>query len=71
MPLQFMATADATARIHRYADKPGSRAKELLGTAIGQIVGRMNAVRSSRDVVYDMVGECVDTLEKLRGMLSE
>jgi NAD(P)H-dependent flavin oxidoreductase YrpB (nitropropane dioxygenase family) len=71
MPLQFMATADATARIHRFADKPGSRAKELLGTAIGQVVGRMNTVRSSRDVVYDMVGECVDTLEKLRALLPE
>jgi NAD(P)H-dependent flavin oxidoreductase YrpB (nitropropane dioxygenase family) len=69
MPLQFMLTADATARIHRFAGKPGSRASELLGTAIGQIVGRMNTVRSSRDVIYEMVEEFVDTVERVEGLL--
>src|SRR5580704_698745 len=69
MPLQFMLTADATARIHRFADKPGSRAKELLGTAIGQIVGRMNTVKSSRDVIYAMVEEFVETVERVGALL--
>jgi NAD(P)H-dependent flavin oxidoreductase YrpB (nitropropane dioxygenase family) len=71
MPLQFMATADATARIMRYADKPGSRAKELLGTAIGQIVGRMSRVRTSRDVIYGMVEEFVETVERVKSLLPE
>jgi len=65
MPLQFMATANAMARIFRGSRMPGSRAKELLGTAIGQIVGRMNNVRSSRYVLYGMVEEFVDTAAKL------
>src|SRR6202043_1634167 len=69
MPLQFMLTADATARIHRFAGKPGSRANELLGTAIGQIVGRMKAVRSSREVIYDMVEEFVETVERVGDLL--
>ena len=69
MPLQFMLTADATARIHRAAGKPGSRASELLGTAIGQIVGRMQTVRSSREVVYDLVEEFVETVERVGGLL--
>ena len=69
MPLQFMATAEATARIYRGARIPGSRSKELLGTAIGQIVGRMNTVRSSKDVIYDMVEEFVDVAGKLGGLV--
>lgn len=32
---------------------------------VGQIVGRMNAVRSARDVIYDMVTEYVDTVSRL------
>lgn len=65
MPLQFMLTAEAQTRIHRYAHTEGSRAGELLGTPVGQIVGRMKAVRSSRDVIYSMVEEYVDVVEKL------
>ena len=38
MPLQFMVTADAVARGHRYADK----AKDVMFNPVGQIVGQMN-----------------------------
>lgn len=69
MPLQFMLTADAQRRIHRYAHVEGSRARDLLGTPLGQIAGRMNAVRSSRDVVFDMVSELVDAVARVQGML--
>src|SRR5439155_310455 len=41
MPLQFMLTVEAVSRIHRYAHVESSGAKELWGTPIGQIVGRM------------------------------
>jgi NAD(P)H-dependent flavin oxidoreductase YrpB (nitropropane dioxygenase family) len=71
MPLQFMLTADATSRIYRSAGKPGSKAKDLLGTPLGQIVGRMNSVRASRDVVYGMVEQFIGTVERLRGLLDE
>ena len=65
MPLQFMATADATQRIHRYAQtkKPGSAA--LLGTPVGQVVGQMNEVRSVKQVVEDMVSEYIDAVERV------
>src|SRR5204862_275968 len=35
MPLQFMVTADAVSRVHRYADK----AKDVMFNPVGQIVG--------------------------------
>ena len=63
MPLQYMATASATQRIHRYAQthKPGSA--ELLGTPVGQVVGQMNEVRAAKQIVHDLVSEYVDAIE--------
>jgi NAD(P)H-dependent flavin oxidoreductase YrpB (nitropropane dioxygenase family) len=71
MPLQFMLTADAQSRIHRYAHAPGSRARELLGTPVGQIVGRMNQVRSVRDVVYSLVEELVEATERVQAVMGD
>jgi NAD(P)H-dependent flavin oxidoreductase YrpB (nitropropane dioxygenase family) len=69
MPLQFMLTADALQRVHRFADKEGSRARELVGTPVGQIVGRMNEVRSTRDVIYQLVEECLEATGRLGQLL--
>jgi NAD(P)H-dependent flavin oxidoreductase YrpB (nitropropane dioxygenase family) len=71
MPLQFMLVSEALSRIGAASEKPDSRAKELAGTAIGQVVGRMNSVRSSRDVIFDMVKEYVDVVEKMKKGLDE
>ena len=69
MPLQFMATAEAVSRIHRYAHVEGSGARELVGTPVGEIVGRMNAVRPVREIMYELVNECVDTLTRMGAMV--
>jgi len=64
MPMQFMVTADAVARGHRYADK----AKAVMFNPIGQIVGALNTVRPVRDVMRQLVEEyleCVDRLQQL------
>jgi NAD(P)H-dependent flavin oxidoreductase YrpB (nitropropane dioxygenase family) len=58
MPLQYMAVSDATARIYRAADQAGSRARELIGTPVGQIVGRMNEVRPARVVMESLIADC-------------
>jgi NAD(P)H-dependent flavin oxidoreductase YrpB (nitropropane dioxygenase family) len=65
MPLQYMATAEATQRIHRYAEtkRPGSAA--LLGTPVGQVVGQMNQRRSVKQVVQDMVEEYLEAVERI------
>jgi NAD(P)H-dependent flavin oxidoreductase YrpB (nitropropane dioxygenase family) len=69
MPLQFMLTADATARIMRHSRAGSSGAKELLGTPVGQIVGRMNNVRSSREVIYGMLEELAETVERIQSVI--
>jgi NAD(P)H-dependent flavin oxidoreductase YrpB (nitropropane dioxygenase family) len=62
MPLQFMVTSDAVARVHRYADK----AKDVMFNPVGQIVGRMNEVRPVKDVIYDLVQEYLEASERLQ-----
>ena len=62
MPLQFMVTVDAVARGHRYADK----AKDVMFNPVGQIVGQMNGVRPVRDVIYDLVEEYLEAVERLQ-----
>jgi NAD(P)H-dependent flavin oxidoreductase YrpB (nitropropane dioxygenase family) len=59
MPLQNILTADANARIAR------SHRKDLAFAPVGQIVGRMNAVRPVRDVMYQLVEEYIETVERL------
>lgn len=64
MPLQFMVTAEALQRIGRSGND------ELAGTPVGQIVGRMNSVRATRDVVFDLVDGAVRAIERLQEQLT-
>jgi NAD(P)H-dependent flavin oxidoreductase YrpB (nitropropane dioxygenase family) len=66
MPLQFMVTGEAVARHHRYADK----AQPVGFNPVGQIVGRMNKVRKVREVIYEMVEECIEASERLNSLLA-
>jgi NAD(P)H-dependent flavin oxidoreductase YrpB (nitropropane dioxygenase family) len=69
MPLQFMACSEAQTRINRAARKEGSKAQELVGMPVGQVVSRMNAEVSSADVIYQFMDEFVEAVERLQGML--
>jgi NAD(P)H-dependent flavin oxidoreductase YrpB (nitropropane dioxygenase family) len=64
MPLQFMLTAEAISRIGRSGNEA------LAGSPVGQIVGRMNGVRATRDVVFDLVDGAVRAAERLHGQLA-
>jgi NAD(P)H-dependent flavin oxidoreductase YrpB (nitropropane dioxygenase family) len=66
LPLQFMATSNAINRIHYHAaHTPSSRAKELLGSAVGQIVGRMNTIRPAAEIVEEFAAELQRTIARL------
>jgi len=64
MPLQFMVTSEAVARGHRYAEK----AKQVLFNPVGQIVGSMTAVRPVKDVIYGLVQEYLESVERLESL---
>jgi len=66
LPLQYMATSDAVNRIHYHAaHTPSSRASELLGSPVGQIVGRMNRIRPAAEIVEEMAAELRRTIARL------
>jgi NAD(P)H-dependent flavin oxidoreductase YrpB (nitropropane dioxygenase family) len=67
MPLQFMVTGEMVARHAQYADK----AQAVGFNPVGQIVGRMSKVRKVRDVIYDMVEECIESTERLQALLQQ
>ncbi len=66
MPLQFMLTAEAVGRIHRHADAGGD--SPLLTSPVGQIVGKMNEVRPTREIVARMVAEYAEAVARLRAL---
>lgn len=71
MPLQMLLCAPYTARIGRAARVPGSRAEELQGTPVGQIVGQMKHVQSSHQLIYQLVEEYVDAVTRLDGLTAD
>jgi NAD(P)H-dependent flavin oxidoreductase YrpB (nitropropane dioxygenase family) len=69
MPLQYMACAEAQSRIGLAARKEGSKARELIGMPVGQVVGRMTQEMSSADVVYQFIDEFIEVVERLQQTL--
>ena len=63
MPLQGVLYSNAARRITR------AQRSELSGSPVGQIVGRMNRVRPAKDVVYDLVEECITATERLEHLM--
>jgi|UniRef100_A0AAU3HQ19 NAD(P)H-dependent flavin oxidoreductase YrpB (nitropropane dioxygenase family) len=64
MPLQGLLVADAVSRIQKYEVEP------LLGTPVGQIVGRMNSERSVQEVFDDLTRgfeHAVDRINRIAG----
>ncbi len=59
MPLQFMLISDALRRALR------AGAANLTAMPAGQIIGSMTQVKPARDVIFEMVQEYVETLERL------
>ena len=59
MPLQFILNSYATQKM---GAKPP---RELVGMPVGQIVSRMNKVRSAKAVIGEMVEEYVDVTQRL------
>ncbi|MFI0484986.1 NAD(P)H-dependent flavin oxidoreductase [Actinomadura sp. 9N215] len=59
MPMQFMLIADALPRIARSGDG------ELVTFPVGQIVGSMNRIKPAAQVVYDLIEEYIEAIDRL------
>ena len=67
MPMQFMLTSNAVQRGHAYPEQ----AKDVQFNPVGQIVGRFEKMRSSRDVIFEMVEECIDATERMNKLMNQ
>ncbi|HEX8804427.1 MAG TPA: nitronate monooxygenase family protein [Acidimicrobiales bacterium] len=65
MPLQFILNSYANRRMG--AQPP----RELVGMPVGQIVSRMNNVRTAKQVVYEMVEEYIDVTQRAAANLDD
>jgi NAD(P)H-dependent flavin oxidoreductase YrpB (nitropropane dioxygenase family) len=71
MPLMGMVSEPAFARIEREAAAGNAEARELVSYFVGQGVGLVEQVRSSRQVVQDFREEFIDAVAGLTGLLTE
>ena len=69
MPLQNMVTMDAITRTSQYANS--AEAQAVAFNPVGQTVGLMNEVRSTREVIEGLVQEYVDAVDRLNGLAPE
>ena len=69
MPLQPMLVDDAIRRIDRAAHHEGSGANRLANYFVGQVVGTMNESKPAARVVYEMIEEFIESVERLNAQL--
>jgi NAD(P)H-dependent flavin oxidoreductase YrpB (nitropropane dioxygenase family) len=62
MPLQGMLVSEAMSRVHRYP----KAAQKVAFNPVGQIVGAMNEKLAVRDVIYTLVEDYVDAVDRLQ-----
>jgi NAD(P)H-dependent flavin oxidoreductase YrpB (nitropropane dioxygenase family) len=65
MPQQPILIDEAIRRIDRVAHREDSGANRLANYFVGQIVGDMNETKSATRVVYEMVEEFIESVERL------
>jgi NAD(P)H-dependent flavin oxidoreductase YrpB (nitropropane dioxygenase family) len=69
MPLQGMVTGDAIRRTHHYAGK--GDCQKVAFNPVGQVVGQINSVESTRGVMERLLNEYADSVERVNGLFDE
>jgi NAD(P)H-dependent flavin oxidoreductase YrpB (nitropropane dioxygenase family) len=65
MPLQGILFGEMARRVSR------AHNRELAGFPVGQIVGRMNRVRPTHEVMFELVEEWISTTERMAALLDD
>jgi NAD(P)H-dependent flavin oxidoreductase YrpB (nitropropane dioxygenase family) len=71
MPLQPILVDEAIRRIDRAAHRPGSGAEQLANYFVGQIVGAMNESKPAARVVYEMIDEFIESVDRLNRQMQD
>jgi len=70
MPLQMIVAEGAMRQITKIAESGNPGARQLANYFVGQCVGLMNTVKPARQVVYDMVDDFANAVERLNAITS-
>ncbi len=70
MPLQPILVDEAIRRIDRAAHHHGTGAHRLANYYVGQIVGTMNESKPASRVVYEMIEEFIESVERLNDQMN-
>jgi NAD(P)H-dependent flavin oxidoreductase YrpB (nitropropane dioxygenase family) len=71
MPLQGLVSEPALGKINKLAEGGHEGAKQLATYWVGQGVGLMNEVQSTRQVVYDFMEDFLEATDRLKGVMEE
>ncbi len=66
MPLQGLVSYDAIRRTHRYAGV--AETQKVLFNPCGQVIGQIKQIESSKDVVFRLLTEYAEAVERLEGL---
>lgn len=69
MPLQGLVTSDGMRRTAAYAGVADTQ--KVAFNPVGQVVGQINQVESCRNVMFRLMTEYVDALERLNNLMAE
>jgi NAD(P)H-dependent flavin oxidoreductase YrpB (nitropropane dioxygenase family) len=69
MPLQGLVSSDGMRRTSVYAGVGDTQ--KVAFNPVGQVVGQINAVESTRNVITRLISEYVDALERVNGLMPE
>lgn len=62
LPTQYRVSEPALFRAHKSAESGNAAARQLATYFVGQIVGSMNHVKPTRQVVFELIDELVDAM---------
>jgi NAD(P)H-dependent flavin oxidoreductase YrpB (nitropropane dioxygenase family) len=71
MPLQSLVAEPALARVTKLAESGHKGARELATYWVGQGVGLMNDVQSTKQVVYEFMEDFLAATERLRNVMAD
>lgn len=71
MPLQGLVAEPALARITKLAEGGHQGARELATFFVGQGVGLMNDIQTTRQVIYDFMQDFLTATERLSGVMAD
>jgi NAD(P)H-dependent flavin oxidoreductase YrpB (nitropropane dioxygenase family) len=69
MPLQGMITFDAMRRTSMYAGSGSTQ--DVSFNAAGQVIGQVKQIESVKDVIYRIINEYLDSIERLNSLLPD